>query len=344
MTDPREIVLSSYDGRRDTVVLDDYLGAGSGGTVHPVRDIPNLLVKLSHRPGPDRVDDRIDFFWAAGPRWAVDRRSELWRMAWPYAKALDPRTGETIGFAMPWLASPLYHQLAQVLRDGPTGRFRDPTWGQTVRTAAGLARTVEAVSARGVVIADLSEENVFVTEGGIAVLADVDGWQLTVPGTGEILPCQGSRPEVTPPEHLDDDVRNPAEREPSSDRWALAVVVATILLGLHPFYGSREDEPTEWEEEHHVRERMCWLFDSSLRVPARTPPARLLPPRLMRLFEACFVAGYDTPARRPTAQQWADSLESVAKDLTSCGRQPLHLFARTAAPCPWCAAESEQAA
>lgn len=331
------VLLRSYDGRSRPVRLGERIGAGAGGTVWLVQEYPGLLVKLSHNPLRQRLHERISALWEAGPGWAADRNRL--RAAWPYAMALHPETSELRGYAMPQFARPDYYELDQTFGSLSALGFRDPTWAQRVRMAVGVARTTAVVNERRMVVADLSPENIFVTEAGTASLVDMDGWQVRDPRGDKLIECQGSRDEVTPPEHLGQDDRT-GPREPTSDRWSLAIVIGRVLFaGTHPYAGIRAGEPPHWDEADHVRQRMCWLLDAGLSVPPGTPPLRILSSRLYRLFEACFEAGYERPHQRPTPEAWADALQDTHDGLKSCDRNELHLYPAESRTCPWCAVE-----
>ena len=329
------VVLHPHHGTPRTVRLTKQLGVGSSGRVYAVAGHDVLAVKICHRPDEQRTEARVDAFWAMGSTWTVNRPHGL-HVAWPYAKALDPQTRQTVGFAMPRM-SPGHAQMSAVVGIRPQIPFRDPSWAQCLRTAAGLARAVAAASAQHAVVVDLRADNAFVTEAGTVTLIDADGWQVRNPATGEVIPSQGSHGEVTAPEYLPPTPRD-AVRGQESDRWALAVMIAVLLFrGVHPFAGTRPQDPKDWEEQDHVREQLCWLLRNDMQLPAGTPPVSILPPCLYRLFESCFDEGHGAPSLRPTPDQWIAQLEATLDNLTSCAADPLHVFPSTAPRCPWCA-------
>jgi DNA-binding helix-hairpin-helix protein with protein kinase domain len=262
----------------------------------------------------------------------------MFRAAWPVARVLTVADRADIGFAMPRLADPAYRPMRVMFVPSDRDRaFPGATWNRYLMLAADLARAVGLVNERNYTIGDLCPENLFVTPAATVALTDVDDWQTGRSGDPGALPCRGSRPAYSPPEHLSDAIGD-AFREPFSDWWALAVVIGELLfIGRRPFEGFPPGADPSWDEPDNVRGRHCWLLDDRMEIARATPSRSLLTGGLLSLFETCFDAGYQHPSGRPSPRQWADALDATLGELITCDVDPLHVYPRGAGRCPWCA-------
>lgn len=332
-----DVILQSPSGQRTRATLGGSTGSvGSQGEVRAVTEVPRAVAKLVRNPAAFQLKERLDILFGTVPRDLV-ARGPVVRLAWPIGRVLRPRDDALIGYLQPRLGLPGFVPLREAFHDEVRLRLMPRiTWEWFLALAADLADTVRLVGSHGHVIGDLAPENLFVTADAHVAVVDVDGWQLTR-ADGEPLRCPFSRPEYTAPEHLTSLADCPL-REPASDWWALAVLVAQLLcLGCHPFAGIPADADPPYEEAVNVRARRCWLTGSALAVPPGTPPAWFLPSSLRDLFADCFEAGYDHPERRPRPERWAAALRKTRAELSGCQAQPSHRYARELTRCPWCA-------
>jgi DNA-binding helix-hairpin-helix protein with protein kinase domain len=310
---------------------------GSHGEVYLVEDdgLDDIVVKLSHDPSTQRIKARVAALMAKKGSWG---EHGYFYAAWPIARALHVDTRQVIGYAMPRLAPPSYYPMQIMMLPGQhKERFPDASWVRYLMVAADLSRRVAVAHSRGYVIGDLCPDNIFVTKAASVTLADVDDWQIGHPGLSHAHPCRGSRADYTPPEHMKD-CSVDTFREPSSDYWALAVVIGELLFtGTRPFAGFPPGVHPSWEDRDNVETQQCWLLGADIGVTEPTPRADLLlPSQLRELFELCFTTGYGSPWRRPDPLRWADTLESVIPELRACERMPLHVYPRGRETCPWC--------
>ncbi|MBL7252712.1 protein kinase domain-containing protein [Paractinoplanes lichenicola] len=293
----RRFVLES-DGRRRTVSLGARVGTvGAQGDVWRIVDAPGHVAKILRSSHRDRLDERLDALAALRP-------TDPDRVAWPVARVLSPGDEALVGLAMPYLSPATHRPLTDVLRGPRKGPDR------TFATAAAdLAGTLARLHRAGVVVGDLAPANVLTTRQARLTLIDADGWQLPGRPGRPPLPCPFSRDEYKAPELLG---RPPGvARTDFSDRWALAVIVAELLVGLHPFAGVAPDAPPPYDEVANVEAGRCWLLGHPMTLPDAGPPPKP-PASVQRLFEACFGPGRTDPRHRPTASAWAYALSEAA--------------------------------
>ena len=330
------ILIEEYGGRRRPATLVARIATGSQGDVWTIDRADGLLAKVlypSYRPS---LAERLDVLAAPPLAPAGNRDRRPARAAWPTGRAYDSADHSLVGFTMQHLARPAYFPLdALLLDDQRDALLPGSTWSWSVSVAIELARAVDDLGGAGVVLGDLAPRNILVTSDARVTLLDVDGWQLGRPGE-RLLPCPRSRPEYTAPELLD--VPAGSVRAPSSDHWAVAVVVAQILLlGTHPFAGVRAGARPPYDEVANVRAGHCWLLGHEVTLRPR-PPAidALLTGEMKYLFDRALGEGRTRPHRRPTAARWVDALEHGRRNLVRCTRNARHVHLDTAPTCPWC--------
>ncbi|RGC65762.1 Protein kinase domain protein [Micromonospora sp. MW-13] len=329
-----DVWLIAPDGRRSAATLGAPVGsAGSQGRVFGLRDRPDTVVKVLHRADRVHLADRLRIMLADPAGWAGGSGQPL--VAWPSAAVHRRDDGRLLGYAAPRLAHPRFVPLPSLFNPAVRARMLPgATWSWWLTVAEELARVVHVVHQRGHVVGDLAPANVFVSASGGVCLIDADGWQLRDPVTGVDLTCPFSRPEYTAPEHLAGPSRS---REPASDHWALAVLVAQLTcLGFHPFGGVPRETAGPVEEVDNVRLRRCRLLGADVRVPAAAVPPEALPAVLRRRLGDALDAGYAAPAARPGPQSWAAALAYARDSLAPCPAVATHVYPREARNCPWC--------
>lgn len=331
----REVWLVTPDGHRSPATLGAPVGStGSQGQVFRVPECPGTVVKVIRQADRSALAERLRAMLAEPAGWSA--RDGRPAVAWPTATVHTRPGDRLLGYAAAELAPPRYAPLPLLLNPAARARLLPgATWAWWLAVAEDLARIVHLVHRRGHVIGDLAPPNLFVSASADVCLIDADGWQVHDARTGADLPCPYSRPEYTAPEELGTPARR---RDPASDRWALAVVVAQLLcLGFHPFGGVPPGDAAPVEEVDNVRARRCRLLGADLRGPVSAVPPDALPTVLRRRLAETFDGGYDAPAARPEPLSWAAALAYTRRELVTCPASPTHVHARELARCPWCA-------
>jgi len=299
-----------------------------------------------------------------------------YRFAWPTQLVVDGG-GALAGYILPLPVDGVSLRALFVRARQPTAGARRPDWltGQFGRggdrtlppgrpavagdwrllaqAGASLAAATVALHELGYVVGDFHDGLVRVGEHGGITLVDCDTVQVSVPEAAEALdPAEAGetgvplrvyqapvgRPEFTPADLL-------AERGrplgPAADDFALAVHCFALLLGGHrPYTGVWRAGDEEPSPLGLAREGLYALAGGGrLDPPAGMPPAGLLPPAVLALFDRAFGPGAGALLPRPTANEWHEALRMLADGLRTCPRTRTHHFQAGLDACPWCARE-----
>lgn len=222
----------------------------------------------------------------------------------------------------------------------PQGRqahFRQATFEFVVTAALNIARVFDAVHAHGVVVGDISEQNIRVRPDATVTLIDCDGFQVTE--GGRVFASYVGTPIWTPPELQGLDLRG-VVRTRNHDRFGLAQLIFLLLFGgRYPFAGCPvSGDPLAPEE---AVARFAFAFDPApapalLKPPPGAPRLDAIPPHFTELFLRAFRRGSEAFDARPTAAEWSDALGKLRAEMVRCHRWEAHVHWKEAAECPWC--------
>lgn len=317
-------------GNRQPLALGSQLGRGGEANVYAVADQPALAAKLWLEP--DQVQRaKLLAMLRTVPQDPAGSGSHI-SLAWPQGTVVDAG-GQVMGFVMPRLATGSYRALHQIYHPG-SRRTAAPGlgWHWLLRVARNLSATLASLHAAGYVVGDLNESNVLVSDRALVTLIDLDSIQVRDGAT--VWRCPVGKLEYTAPELLGRSFRE-VDRRPGHDVFSLAVLSFQLLMeGSHPFSGvwQGDTEPPGLEDNIRAR-RSPWFGSRQLSVPPAAPPARVLGPRLRRLFSRSLLA----PAfARPSARDWQRELDRFEQSLKTCRVNPLHTYSASLPTCPWC--------
>jgi len=300
-----------YKGKRirvesDTKTLGEALGSGAEGAVHRVENAPSEVVKVFE---PGKRDEKADKVRAMIDRPPTDpsyQHRNKRSIVWPTAVAEDPNTGEFLGYRMP------YKDLSEQKNAQRYAR-EDLQWGssspdQRYRTALNLARMFKAIHRQNHALGDLNHQNILIEEGGFVSLIDCDAFHIK--GQGEVYPDETVFPRYTPPEGRGDTL----SRVRQSDRFGLGVHIFQLLMeGFHP-YQAQGSEAESGSLGDMIDENDFPYDDpkpDKLEPHDMAPDYQRLPAEVRDLFSKCFGAGGKTQGWRPSAEDWAKTLEEV---------------------------------
>src|SRR6185437_9901351 len=133
-------------------------------------------------------------------------------------------------------------------------------------------------------------------------------------------------------------------RTPNHDNFGLAVLIFHLLfMGRHPFAGKflgRGDMSIEMAIQQF---RFAFAPDQQ-RTQMQPPPNCItlahVTPDLRSLFVDAF-APTGAQSGRPDPIQWVTSLDALARQLTQCQVNGVHVFFKGLSACPWCAIETQ---
>ncbi|MHB1559610.1 MAG: hypothetical protein ACYC61_19350 [Isosphaeraceae bacterium] len=298
---------------------------GGEGAVFDVHERPDVVANLySRTQNKDRCDKLRAMARLSNP--------ELLKIAaWPTATLSTGNGASVDGILMPRIADYLeihhLYSVAQRKKD-----FPEKGWDFLLHTARNCAIAFESVHEQGHVVGDVNQKNVMVSRKGIVAFVDCDSFQ--VAEGSRVFRCGVGVPEYTPPELQGKNFAS-LDRSANHDQFGLAVLVFHLLMmGRHPFSGvplAQADIPMETAIKEGSFAYMRNTAATRLRPPPHVPPAAMLGPALLDLFERAFC----TP-RRPTATEWRASLDAAMKQLVPCENDRGHAYLKAAGSCPWC--------
>lgn len=201
-----------------------------------------------------------------------------------------------------------------------------------LRLLAHAGEAIAGLHGRGVVFADVSHNNVFVS----APVHAHESWLIDLDNLA--YDSDPARAIFTPGYGAPELVRGEAGCTSLSDAWAFAVLVwQTLTLG-HPFVGDLVDDgPPELEERAFAAE-LPWVEhseDDRNRSSVGLPPDLVLGSRLTELARRCFEHGLTDRRQRPSVGEWVERLHAAADLTLECaGCQGSYFVTEHA--CPWC--------
>ena len=323
--------------RQSLVLLEsEILAAGGEGTVYLPGSYPDHAAKIYHSPASD-IQAKLRLMIDNPPRVPTDEEDRI-AIAWPEDLLLDPAMpGSAVGFLMRRVSGePVIQYYSPGRRRSIAPSF---TYEHLLATARNIARAVEICHGQRYVIGDINESNVLVSETGSVALIDTDSFQVLDRASGQIHRSPVGKPEYTPAElqgHRFDSI----DRTQDHDIFGLAVLIYQLLMeGVHPFTGvyALSGDPPQLEDRianghfPHSRTRAVPYNHSPL-----APPWHTIHSSLQDLFIQCFDIGHNSPETRPTAHEWAQTLEEAQADLVSCPRSGQHRYFNHLMDCPWC--------
>lgn len=184
-----------------------------------------------------------------------------------------------------------------------------------LRILARVAEILSELHGRGLVYADLSPDNIFVSKP-----SDVDEIRLIYidnmhPATSEgrsIYTPRYSAPEV---------VRQTGVASSLGDAWTFAVIAFETLTLVHPLLGDKVQHGDPEMEEQALDGRLPWIDaedDNRNRSSHGISREIVLSPRLRENFARAFGPGRLNPEVRPGLVHWAERLHAAADRTVTC--------------------------
>lgn len=330
-------------------VLSD--GVGGEGAVYRIRFCPGLVAKLYHErtlerePGHrEQLRRKLECMLSLGvPAW-----EGLWlRVAWPVDVLF--RDGAMVGYVMPLATAS--HRLYDVWRQGEQDKvFFRYTWRKSVLVALNLARVVDGLHQRGIVLGDMNQKNLMVNARGQVTVVDADSCDIWSPQTGEHFPCQVGLAEVLAPElQTCGNLASPgAHFTQESDRFSLAIQIFRLLFnGFHPFNCVTTNQTMSsasgiTEQGEIVNGNCAYVREVRGRaVSPLSPRMGFLPDDIRALFVRAFdytaYTALDVICQRPTAAEWVQALTRLYySPLRRCRADRRHVFPSHNPVCPFC--------
>lgn len=318
------------DGKGHRHKLGKKLGSGAEGDVYAVESNSELVAKLYSASAAAGRAEKVTLM--------ARHTTELLErfVAWPCDVLLDGPGGRVSGFLMRKASGRQLHDLY-----GPKSRLQyypQAGWKFLVVAATNLARAVAAVNSQGHAVGDLNQRNVHVDERAVVTILDADSFHVRL-GRREFS-CGVGVDSHTPPE-LQGVPLGTVPRTANHDAFALAVSVFQLLfLGRHPFAGL--SLAGDLSVAGAIRQGKFAYGPNAanrrMRQPLGTASIDIVPSTMADMFERAF-----TSQTRPTAAEWASTLERLAGSLEKCALHSGHEFRQGLTECPWCKLEIETA-
>lgn len=319
------------------VRLGRQISFGSEGQILEVNGEPHLVAKVYWNPTEDSKS-KLEAMQRNPPPAPGGTTGHVF-ICWP--QRLLFKSGAGVGFLMPRVDISRSYQLFKLYSyEERVACLPGFTWAYLMRAGANLASVVAAVHARGYVIGDLNESNVFVTRSALVQLVSCDSWQVPAPHGGYFR-CTVGTTGFRAPELQGRDLSK-IDRTPAHDRFALGVLLFHMLMeGIHPFDGVWKDTAGEEPSTGMKIKEGCCPYTGSPRIdpPPNALPLDILPAELRSLFVRCFSAGgrgREGAEARPTAQEWLAALSDSQRKLRACSRNSQHVYGAHNETCPWC--------
>ena len=201
-----------------------------------------------------------------------------------------------------------------------------------LRILARVAEVLSELHGRGLVYADLSPNNIFVSESS-------DAGEVRLIDTDNVHPAtsQGQSiytPRYGPPEI----VRRTGVPSSLGDAWTFAVIGFETLALVHPLLGDEVQYGAPEMEEQALEGRLPWIDaedDDRNRSSDGIPREIVLSPRLREDFGRAFGPGLFDPEARPGLARWAERLHAAADRTVTCSECSGSYFCNRDR-CSWC--------
>ncbi len=315
-----------FIGKKGSYTTTRLLGKGGEGTVYEISGQPDLVLKI-YIDQPDAAKLRKLDLMASLTHAKVKEYA-----AWPLDTVTDSK-GNTVGFVMKKLVNyvPLHMLFSPMDRKK---LFPDKGYNFLVHVAKNLASAFYTLHAAGLIIGDVNEGNILVSNQGMIAFIDCDSFQIQDGNT--YFYCEVGVPRYTPPELLEKASFQNVVRTENTDSFSLAVLIFQLLfLGRHPFAGrniSNEDIDEETAIRKHLFAFSLINNHKQLLPPIDSFDIHYLSPGLTELFHAAF----EKREARPLPANWITALNEFMQHMTTCSKTSLHVYPASIHHCPWC--------
>ena len=210
--------------------------------------------------------------------------------------------------------------------------FPKADWRFLVRTALNCAAAFQSIHTNRIVVGDVNQGNILVSENATVNLIDCDSFQIS--GKTKTYLCKVGVAHFTPPELQSYDKL----RTENHDNFGLAVLIFHLLfMGRHPYSG-RFSGKGDMPLERAIKENRFAYGQNAHQLQMAPPPKCLslkeLTPVIASLFERAF-ADPRSGKPRPTATHWCNALLGLESKMRECSRDPGH-FHYNGHQCSWC--------
>jgi DNA-binding helix-hairpin-helix protein with protein kinase domain len=319
------------DGKGNNISLIKEIFRSGEGVIWRT-DRKGCLAKIYHQATPQKIE-KLKLMVANPPddpslgenhvsiAWAID--------------LLKDKKGKFVGFLMPEIINSV--QLLEVYNSKIRNKkFPQFNWYCLHNTAMNVASIVKAIHSKKYVIGDMKTQNILVNGSGKVSIIDTDSFQVKDPITNMIYHCPVGSEGFTPPELIGKNLSN-LTQDQYHDRFRLGVIIYLLLFTHHPFMGqwNGNDEPPGQDKSIS---KGFWPYgiNSPLEPSPNTIALEIVHPEVKKCFLKCFNDGHESPASRPSPEDWMKALAIAIQELESCSQINNHIYHRGNKKCYWC--------
>jgi DNA-binding helix-hairpin-helix protein with protein kinase domain len=319
-----------YDETNREWALGARIGGGGEGDIYRLRGTANHCAKIySKLPIAPAQEEKLLALRALS--------SSLQSVAAIPLSVLYGAPGKrgAIGMVLPYVegldAHEVYHPEGR-LRHLPNADLRF-----LISAARNIAFVFQQLHEAGIIVGDVSEQNIRIMSDATVRLIDCDSVQLS--SGGQLFPC-GVGSVMWTPSELQGKNLSGVVRTENHDRFGLAQLIFLLLFcGRYPFAGTPEGNMSL--EPGQAIAKQAFAYDPEPPVRFLSPPNNALPfgsyPSWIRsLFIRAFSPGAERTDARPTPLEWIEALEKLIKNLEPCCRVSSHIYWSGLIHCPWC--------
>ncbi|QDZ26580.1 kinase [Noviherbaspirillum sp. UKPF54] len=295
-----------YSSEREPQQLGELLAKGGEGEIYPLRDRPEILIKIYHdailkKRGKD-LQDKVQAM-----RQVTELRNNR-KLSWPLIPVYDAQQ-RWVGYAMYRAKGIPMAKLAHAML------YQKNFPGLNRRKVAGyllnLLETTRFLHNHGVMIGDCNLQNILCDPNSEdVVLIDCDSYQLSV--SGKHYPCPVGMADMTPKEQQGKDFSKVLRTE-ESEAFSIAIIMfMSLMLGRHPY-----DIQGGTERAENLR-RAAFAYGKGNKG---IPKGRWyniwshMPHKLKELFIRTFTDGAEAPQHRATLAEWIEALTLYRKEI-----------------------------
>jgi len=323
MTDKTQFVDTS--GNYYTVIKK--IGAGGQGKVYTLKGDKLAAKIFLHNKSPtkrEKLNHQIKFI----------KRLDLNNLA--IAKPLETLEKPDFGYIMELMTGmvPLKTLMVPPKEESSPIEWYTKTGGlqRRLRLLAQTASILAQLHGKGLVYADPSPDNIFISEEmteNEVHLIDTDNLQYRSSVINSIYTPSFGAPEL---------VQGHSGVNTLTDVHAFAVIAFQTLTMVHPLMGDLITEGEPELEEQALEGRFPWIEhsqDDSNRSSLGIPRELVLSKQVKKLFTQTFEAGLNTPTKRPGMAAWAETLHHAADATLRC-LECGYSYYYTEPECPLC--------
>ncbi len=298
-----------YDCNKVPKTLGKRLARGGEGSVYPLSENDDILVKIYHGHDSFNADTNSLRSEKISHMRGMQELVSNPKLAWPRLSIFN-RSGICIGYAMRRQGGFPLHTLCQpqLLRE----RFPGWTRQNIVNVSLKIVRIIKELHRNYVIMGDINPGNILVGADGEVGLIDCDSYQISE--RGSLYPCPVGVPVFLAPELIGRGDLSKIRRGVVHELFSVAIILFKVLtVGRHPYDRIGGGDPVE-----NLKSGQFALADGACGTFPKGPWFNIwshLPYRIKELFIRTFRDGHRLIAKRPQMTEWEDSLSIYEREI-----------------------------